>query len=384
MLEHFRRILLVLAIFFVAGWLYKQWRVTQDGFGLFDLLRGDDGSAQSYTTPTTPVLTAKDMPGLAAFSEESAKLAKAVVPAVVSIDTNTATVQRERFGPLQILRRRIIPGLGSGVIVSKEGHIVTNNHVVAESDEILVTTNDQKTYKAEVVGADTKLDIAVLKIIGGGHDFPALTFGNSDLAKAGQVVFAVGNPFGLSGTVTQGIISATQRRKSDTTNDLLLQTDTVINPGNSGGPLVNIYGEIIGINVSILTAGDEKSQSWQGVGMAVPANDVRMAFQKIMQQEPPKIGYLGITLQRPVAIGSGFSAKLGVVVDEVQPNSPAMASGLRPGDVIAAINGKALETPEDVFLVIRATPPESQIVFTVIRQGKVETVTATIKPLPQD
>jgi len=395
MLEHFRRILLVLVIFFVAGWLYKQWRDDHGGYGLFDLLKGRDGSAQNYTAAQKPVLKAGDMPSLAAFSAESAKLAQAVLPSVVSIDTDT--VKRERTGFFLSYQYRVIPGLGSGVIVSKEGHIVTNNHVVAGTSQILVTTNDQKTYQAEVVGADTQLDIAVLKIIGGEGEFPALSFGNSDSAKVGQLVFAVGNPFGLSGTVTQGIISATQRSISDIwaprkaegpplgngTGNRLLQTDTVINPGNSGGPLVNIYGEIVGINVSIYTS-NEKVQAWQGVGLAVPANDVRAAFQSIMEQGPPQTGYLGITLQqRPVAIGSGFNATLGVVVDEVQPNSPAMVAGLRPGDVIAALNGKSLDSPDQVFLAVRATPPGNKITFTVIRNQRPETLTATIRPRPK-
>jgi serine protease Do len=384
MFDHFRRILLVLAIFLVSGWFYKQWRNDHGGYGLFDLLEGRDEKSEAVTPGSGPLLGESDVPGLANFSAESAKVARMVLPAVVSIDTKSQVKVRPRNMKelLQGFGLGVQSGLGSGVIVSKEGHILTNNHVIAGSNQILVTTNDQKTYPAEVIGANAQVDIAVIKIVDTHEEFSALSFANSDLVDVGEVVFAVGNPFGLSGTFTQGVISATQRRFSDMANSFL-QTDTVINPGNSGGPLVNIYGEIVGINVSIFT-GDRDVQAWQGVGLAVPANDAKAAFKSLLRQGPPQIGYLGITLREtPVAVGSGFSTTLGVVIDQVQENSPAAGAGLQPGDIIAAINNQPLESPDQVFLLIRSTQPGSKIAFSIIRGGQTLGINATIQARPQ-
>ncbi len=377
--HHLRRIVIVLAIFITAGWLFKMWREPQGGYGLFELLNNKKASAVGFQSPESLELSDHEVPSLKKLNEESAHLAAAVLPCVVSIDT--ATVRRERLGIFPAYQSRVVAGKGSGAIVSKEGLVITNNHVIAGTNEIVVTTNDQKTYQAEVVGADTRLDIAILKILGGKKDFPTLGFADSDKVKAGQMVFAVGNPFGFSGTVTQGIISATQRRLTDLTSDLL-QTDTVINPGNSGGPLLNINGRIVGVNVSIVT-GDQTPQEWQGVGFAVPANDARAALETIIKQGPPTVGYLGISLQQnPVAVGSVFSATLGVVIDQVQAGSPAEKAGMKPGDVIAAINGQALTSPDHVFLVVRGTPPGSQINFTVVRGGKASEMPVTILARP--
>ncbi len=176
--------------------------------------------------------------------------------------------------------------LGSGVIVSADGYVVTNFHVIQGAAQVHIVTNDGETHEAEVIGSNPEADIAVLRIVGG-KDFPALAFADSDEVKVGQLVFAVGNPFGLNGTVTHGIISAT--RKLSGTDHTLLQTDTVINPGNSGGPMVNIRGEIIGINLAIYQ-GQQSVHTWQGIGFTIPANEAKVAYEGILKKHASNPG----------------------------------------------------------------------------------------------
>src|SRR5690606_30307058 len=179
---------------------------------------------------------------------------------------------------------------GSGVIVSKEGHVVTNQHVISGQKQIQVTLYDKKVYPATLIGQDPQLDIAVLRIEANGAEFRPLKFGDSSQVRQGQIVFAIGNPFGLGETITKGIISAVERSLSDTQRDLF-QTDAAINPGNSGGPLVNLQGEIIGINSAIYTP-DRLNPGFQGVGFSIPANDVRDTLFAILERGRPIRGYL--------------------------------------------------------------------------------------------
>ncbi|HSJ01184.1 MAG: S1C family serine protease [Verrucomicrobium sp.] len=388
MLDHIRRILLVVVIFMSAGWLYKQWQARTGGEGIFDFIETSGKAAdksEKYTAPTGAKLNAGDVPGLSKLSDESAKLAGAVLPAVVSIDTATINrvPVRDIFGFLRGYRTGVAPGLGSGVIVSKEGHVITNYHVIKGASQIKITTNDRKSYKTEIVGMDTQLDIAVLKIVGGEGNFTALNFANSDDARPGQWVYAVGNPFGFTGTVTQGIISATQRKFSDTAN-ALLQTDTVINPGNSGGPLVNVLGEILGINVAIYTAG-QTNQSWQGVGLAVPANDVKEAFQAIMQRGAPVLGFLGIQVNpEPVGVDSALGTTLGAMIETVTPNSPAATAGVKEGDVIMQFGNRRFASVDELMLMIARAKPGEEIPMVLVRNGSILKLTARIGPRPSN
>jgi S1-C subfamily serine protease len=280
----------------------------------------------------------------------------------------------------------VIPGLGSGAFISKEGHIITNYHVIADVSEVLITTNDNKKYPARILGAHRERDIALLKIDAPGREFPALTFANSDEARVGQIVFAIGNPFGLSGTVTQGIISARDRHLSDSQMDYL-QTDTVINPGNSGGPLVNIRGEIIGINVAIYR-GDENVRAWQGVGLAVPANDAKTIVDAVLSQtkagQSTEGGYLGLVLSaEAVAIDSRLgTSRTGAFVTDLDPDSPALEAGIMPGDVITALNGNTFKNPRDLLARIRLLPPGERAVLTIVRDGRVMEITASIARRP--
>jgi S1-C subfamily serine protease len=278
--------------------------------------------------------------------------------------------------------------LGSGVIVSKEGHIVTNYHVVQnfvvvdKIPQIKVTLDDGTSYAADFVNADPALDIAVIKIKGGKKDFPTLEFADSDQVRTGETVFAVGNPFGLAGTVTRGIISATQRQLSDSVSDLL-QTDTVINPGNSGGPLVNVRGEIVGINVAIFM-GAEKVHSWQGVGLAIPSNNAKEALQSILKQGVPESGYLGIEVQgQPVKVDSTTGGTIvGAMIESALPGSPAAQAGLKTGDVITKFAGRNFEDIRGLMLLIRKARPGQQIPIVVVREEKLVTINVTIQPRP--
>lgn len=379
MFDHIRRILIALAIFVATGFIYQRWREGHGGYGLFDLLAGKTSPPQEkFSAVAPPKLTDSDVPGLARLSEESTKLASAVLPAVVSINTRTVgKVPVENVFGLPLYRYGVSPGLGSGVILSKEGHVITNYHVIKDAAQIKITTNDRKVHDAEVIGIDDKVDIAVLRISGDG-EFPALGFASSDEVKVGQIVFAVGNPFGLTGTVTQGIISATQRRLSDSGNDLL-QTDSVINPGNSGGPLVDIHGAIVGLNVSIF-AGDQNVHSWQGVGLAIPANEVRAAFERIMHKGAPVFGYLGIGVDLGnVERADGRTLGLGAQIDVVDTGSPAAKAGLLPGDIIVKFAGRSIESATDVIKYIQLAKPGEKVSITVLRNEEIIEFNATIE-----
>jgi S1-C subfamily serine protease len=314
-----------------------------------------------------------------------------VLPSVVSVTTKTVRRGQTAWHPFFGLvsgRPQVIPGLGSGAIISKEGHVVTNYHVIADVSEVMVTTNDNKKHPARILGAHRERDIALLKIESDRRDFPALTFANSDQAKVGQIVFAVGNPFGLSGTVTQGIISARDRHLSDSQMDYL-QTDTVINPGNSGGPLVNIRGEIIGVNVAIYR-GDENVRAWQGVGLAVPANDAKAVVDAVIEQSKgggqaaPGAGYLGLELSSDaVAIDARLgTSRVGAFVTDLDPSSPALAAGIVPGDVITALNGRPFATPRELLAAIRQLVPGQQANLTVFRDGRLVEVPVMVGQRP--
>lgn len=396
-MEAIRRLVFAITVFLVATLVFSMWRRGQEGYGLLDFLRGDAPKTTSITAqPSTLKLDTTNVKFLSSLNDAFSGVSAAVLPSVVSITTKTVRQGRPAWDPFfGIVRGRaqIIPGLGSGAIISKEGYVVTNYHVIANVSEVIVTTYDNKQYPARVLGAHRERDIALLKIEGGKKEFPALSLSNSDDAKVGQIVFAFGNPFGLSGTVTQGIISARDRHLSDSQMDYL-QTDTVINPGNSGGPLVNIHGEIAGINVAIYR-GDENVRAWQGVGLAVPANDVKTVVDSILNQSKggatatiSRQGYLGLVLNaEPVMIerqlgGTGGDPLVGAYITEIDPQSPAARSGLAVGDIITTINDRAFKTPNELLKIILALLPGTQVKMSIVRNGQEGEATATIGPRP--
>ena len=296
---------------------------------------------EKFTPAESPRIDPNSIDILQRLNDEYTKLFDAVVPSVVSI-TTTKTVQRVPdpfeffFGLGPNSRREKVTSLGSGFIVSKEGHILTNNHVVQGTDDIVVDLYDGRQAKAAVVGTDPQVDVAVLKI-----SLPNLTplpLADSDQVKVGQIVFAIGNPFGLRESVSQGIISARDRRGISDSSVEFFQTDTAINPGNSGGPLVDIRGEVVGINSVIYS----ESGGNQGIGFAIPSNLVRRTLKSIIEKGRVVKSYLGVSVQqvtRDLAEQFRLDPPIGAIVTEVDPGSPAEKAGIIRGDVIQKING---------------------------------------------
>jgi S1-C subfamily serine protease len=394
-METLRRLTFALLVFILATLAFAFWRQGKESYGLLNFLSAQSPNDEKFSPSKTSQLNLEDVKFLSVMNDEFSKLSATVLPSVVSVNTKTLRRGQTAWHPFFGLvsgRAQVIPGLGSGAIISKEGHVITNYHVIADVNEILVTTNDNKQFPARILGASRERDIALLKIEAAKKDFPALAFANSDAAKVGQIVFAVGNPFGLSGTVTQGIISARDRHLSDSHLDYL-QTDTVINPGNSGGPLVNIRGEMIGINVAIYR-GDENVRAWQGVGLAVPANDAKSVIEAILAQNKAGksstaatgMGYLGLVLSPDVvAIDSGLGTSLiGAYVTELDPQSPGVVGGLQPGDVITALNDANLISPRQLLDQIRAFTPGTMIKLTLLRNGQLAQLNVKIGQRPND
>jgi serine protease Do len=265
--------------------------------------------------------------------------------------------------------------LGSGVIVSAEGHIITNNHVIDQVDQIEVQLADGRTKNARLVGSDAQVDLAVLKIEEPG--VKSLKFADSDAVQAGDLVLAIGNPFGFEETVTDGIISSKGRpNRVDGFGDYL-QTDAAINPGNSGGPLVNFRGEIIGINTAIIS----KSGGSQGIGFAIPSNTVRAALESLLKNGRIIRGYLGILSRN---VGPDAKASDGVVVDDVVSDSPADGAQIVKGDIIRKFNGRDVKTFNELRTYVAQTELNKQVEIEVTRNGKLLKLTTEIKEQPGD
>jgi serine protease Do len=266
------------------------------------------------------------------------------------------------------------------VIISSKGYILTNHHVVEAADQIEVGLADGRTAKARVIGSDPETDIAVIKIEAG--DLGPLPIGDSAKVRVGQVVLAIGNPFGLSHTVTMGIISARGRNKMGITDyEDFFQTDAAINPGNSGGALINLDGELIGINTAIYsrTGGNE------GVGFAIPSNQARKIMDTLIKHGSITRGYLGIGVQEispDLATQLELAGTKGALVGEVQPDTPAAAAGFEPGDVIVKMDGKDVESGADLRNRIAEMAPGTSSTFEVIRDSEHHTLTATLIERP--
>lgn len=380
MLQGIRR-LLALATVFAAAFAIV-FLIRNGPAGVRDLFAGDEEAPrfrpEDFTLPDKAPLELDDVELLSRLNAEYATLTAAVVPSVVSIDTTGLRAQRTLDG-LGRSTIRAVPtqGQGSGVIVSEEGHVVTNDHVIRGQRNIQVRLHGGETYPAILIGEDPLLDIAVLKIEGDG-DFTPLKFGDSSEVRLGQLVFAIGNPFGLGETVTQGIISAVDRSVSDTQRDLF-QTDAAINPGNSGGPLVNLQGEIIGINSSIYTP-DRANPGFQGVGFSIPSNDVRDTLYTILERGRPIRGYLGVRmveLDPRLNVLLGYQGK-GAVVATVGTDSPAAAAGLQPRDVIVRYGDQDIESIAQLITLVQRTRVGKTVPLEVWRDGKMITLEATI------
>src|SRR5437868_668395 len=307
--------------------------------------------SEKYTLASQPSVDSKQVASLEALNRERRALVSSVLPSVVAVKTSKRIAVRREYGldPFEYFfgnqqRRFRSPkdealvqnSLGSGVIVTNEGHIITNNHVVDQVDDIEVQMNDGQTKKARVVGADEQVDLAVLKIDNPG--VKPLKLADSDTVQPGDFVLAIGNPFGFEETVTEGIISSKGRPNRSDFFGELLQTDAAINPGNSGGPLINLRGEVIGINTAIAST----TGGSQGVGFAIPSNTVRTALESLLKQGRIIRGYLGIQTGASQR-GVGDSDTEGVTVGEVLSGSPAAQAGVQPGDLIRKFDGREVK-----------------------------------------
>ncbi len=274
-------------------------------------------------------------------------------------------------------------GLGSGVIISSNGYIVTNNHVVDGADTLTVTLSDGREFPAKVVGRDPLTDIAVVKV--DAKDLPAITFADSSKTEVGDRVLAIGNPFGIGETVTSGIVSATGRQVGILADvkgyENFIQTDAAINPGNSGGALIDIDGRLVGINTAILS----HSGGFQGVGLAVPADMVSQVAGNLVEHGKVLRGFLGVNIQRitpELADSFGLKSRDGALVAEVLPNGPAAKAGVQSGDVITSMNGEKVTDPTKVQLAVADLAPGSKIDLDVLRNGRIEHLTAMASERP--
>ncbi|HAY20659.1 DegQ family serine endoprotease [Desulfobacca acetoxidans] len=264
--------------------------------------------------------------------------------------------------------------LGTGFILDREGFIITNNHVVEGADKIKVKLVDGREFKASIKGRDAMTDMALIKIESPTHDLPVLVMGDSDAVQVGDWVLAVGNPFGLSHTVTQGIISAKGRVIGAGPYDDFLQTDASINPGNSGGPLVNLKGEVIGINTAIVASG-------QGIGFAIPSSMAKGIIAQLKQKGSVTRGILGVQIQTvtpELAKSFGLKEPVGALVAEVNPNTPAAKAGIQRGDVIIEYNGHVIKEMHELPRLVAHTAPGTKVNLKVLRQGKEKNFGLTI------
>ncbi|MDP9052926.1 MAG: DegQ family serine endoprotease [Acidobacteriota bacterium] len=272
-------------------------------------------------------------------------------------------------------------GLGSGVVVSPDGYILTNNHVVDGATDVRVTLPDRREFKAKVIGADPKTDIAVVKIEAA--NLPVITVGNSAKMQIGDAVLAIGNPYGVGQTVTMGIVSATGRTGLGIEDyEDFIQTDASINPGNSGGALVNDRGELIGINTAILAPG---SGGNQGIGFAVPVNLARNVMDQIVTHGSVERAYLGVTIQEvtpALAKAIGLPGPEGALVGEVSPNSPARKADIKSGDVILSIDGAPITESNQLRMNISMMSPGQTVNLKIFRDGRTSNVTAQVGTLP--
>ena len=272
-------------------------------------------------------------------------------------------------------------GLGSGVIVSADGYILTNNHVIDKATDIKVMLPDKRTFSGKVVGADAKTDIAVVKIATTG--LPTITLGDSSKLEVGDYAFAIGNPFGVGETATMGIISATGRNGLDIEDyEDFIQTDAAINPGNSGGALLNARGELVGINTAILSG---RSGGNQGIGFAIPINMAKYVMDQILKNGKVIRGYIGVGIQEvtpDLAKAFNVPAEKGALVSSVEPGSPGDKAGLKRGDVVTELNGQPVKGNNDLRLKVGALAPGTVIHLKIDRDGKSQDVTVTLGEAP--
>lgn len=333
------------------------------------------------STPQRPVVELKQSPSVATqpggFGYGPVSYAQAVnaaAPAVVNVYTTKVITERANpllryfFGDQYTPRQHLESSLGSGVIVSDTGFIITNNHVIDGAAGIEVLLRDGRSAEAKLVGTDPETDVAILKI--DLDNVPSITFNMAGGMRVGDVVLAIGNPFGVGQTVTMGIISATGRDQVGiSTFESFIQTDAAINPGNSGGALIDAYGNLVGINTAIFT----KSGGSQGIGFAIPMSIARNVMQQLIETGRVSRGWLGVETQDITPqLAESFSLQniTGIIVAGIQRNGPAAQAGLRPGDIILSINGEASGNSKTVMNQIARVSPGGKLQMKILRNGK--------------
>jgi serine protease Do len=266
--------------------------------------------------------------------------------------------------------------LGSGFIIDQAGHVVTNAHVVAHAKTVKVKLLDEREFTASVRGRDAALDVAVLDLEGG-KDLPTVPFGSSEALRVGDYVIAIGNPFGLGDTVTMGIVSAKSRSLGAGPYDDFIQTDAAINPGNSGGPLMNVRGDVVGINTAINPAG-------QGIGFAIPIDSIKQVLPQLLATGHVTRGRLGVVVQHldePTAKALGLDRARGALIAEIEPEGPAAKAGIRPGDVIVSVDGTEVRDSQELPRIIAAHAPGTKATIKLLRDRKEATLGVTIDEL---
>ena len=360
---------------------------------------------------TTALMVTLVVPAWAKDLANVADLVEKEGPAVVNIST-TKVVRRGQEGgafpmpddeALQEFFRRFFPGMpglpeghggrggptpefqargaGSGFIVSSDGYILTNAHVVKGADEVVVKLIDKRTFTAKVIGTDSRTDVAVLKITAG--DLPAVRMGDPGKLRVGETVAAIGSPFGFENSVTAGIVSAKERSLPMESYVPYIQTDVPINPGNSGGPLFNMKGEVVGINSQIYS----RSGGYQGVSFAIPIDVAMEVANQLKQGGSVSRGWLGVMIQEvtaDLAESFGLDRPRGALVSQVQQDSPAQKGGLQASDVILALNGQPVENSRDLPSMVARIKPGSKVAIDVWRKGKRQTVGVVLGELPAD
>ncbi|MGE5238545.1 MAG: DegQ family serine endoprotease [Chloroflexota bacterium] len=357
---------------------------------------GGPGS-QAIVHAEEPRISKEAIDILTKTNQAISEVAAAVKPSVVNVST-TRTIRTpgnpffddpffrrffgDEFGQYGKPRERKQASLGSGVIVDRNGYVLTNNHVIKDADDIRIKLADTREFKGKVVGTDPKTDLAVIKIEA--NHLQAVRMGDSDRLKVGEMVIAVGNPFGLNQTVTSGIVSATGRANVGIADyEDFIQTDAAINPGNSGGALVNVRGELVGINTAIFST----TGGYQGIGFAIPSNMAKVVMESLIKTGKVVRGWFGVTMQ-PVtpdlAKEFGLSDERGAIVADVAEGSPAAKAGIRRGDVIIEFDGKEVNDVPALRNMVAAALPNREVTVKLLREKKVKTVRVAIKELPHE
>ncbi|HVT53213.1 MAG TPA: DegQ family serine endoprotease, partial [Dongiaceae bacterium] len=350
--------------------------------------------------PAVAVLAVLSVPRLAdarGAPDSFADLAEKSLPAVVNVSTTQVVSGDAQSQDLDELFRQFLDrqqggqqpkprkatSLGSGFIIDPSGYIVTNNHVIENADEITVTTHDNEEFKAKLIGADDKTDLALLKVDTGGKALPFVPWGDSDKMRIGDWVLAIGNPFGLGGSVTAGIVSARQRDINAGPYDDFLQTDASINRGNSGGPMFNMDGEVVGINSAIYSP----SGGSVGIGFAIPSNLAKPVIDQLRQYGHPRRGWIGVRIQSvsaELAEGLHLPSAKGALIASVTPQGPAEQAGIKQGDVVLKFDGKEVSEMRGLPRMVAETPVGKSVDVTVWRKGKQVDLSAKIGEYPEN